>query len=281
MATVKQLLTDGETALAGSDSGRLDAEVLLACSLNRNRTWLYTWPEHIPTLHEQHLYLELLRRRQDGQPVAYLTGRREFWGLLLKITHDVLIPRPETELLIETLLERMVDRNDAIIADLGTGSGAIALALASEKPDWKFVATDASDKALAVAKENAERLELCNIDFRQGVSGEWTTPLAGMLFDAIVSNPPYVEEKDIHLEQGDVLFEPIEALVSGPQGLDDIKKITSQTGPFLHPGGWLMVEHGYNQGEAVRSIFTDSGFTEVETLRDLAGQERVTVGRRR
>lgn len=279
MATIKQLLADGEQALADGDSPRLDAEVLLACSVNQPRTWLYTWPEHVPTPNEQHLFLELLRRRREGEPVAYLTGRKEFWNLELKVTPDVLIPRPETELLVETILDKAGNIETATIADLGTGSGAIVLALASEKPAWHLVATDASSKALAVAKENAASLGIENVEFLPGVEGDWIAPLEGKRFTVIVSNPPYIEEADTHLSEGDVRFEPVSALVSGRDGLDAIRDIAGNSPDFIKPGGWLMLEHGYSQGEAVRKILCASGYDEIGTLKDLAGLDRVTVGR--
>jgi release factor glutamine methyltransferase len=276
MATIRQLIADGEAALSDSDSARLDAEILLATSIKQSRTWLYTWPDHIPTLPEQHLYLELIRRRQTGEPVAYLCGRREFWGLSLKVDHNVLIPRPETELLVETVLARLDKKLEATVADLGTGSGAIALALGSEKPAWKIVATDQSEGALEVARENARALNVPNVVFR---AGEWTQALDKTHFDVIVSNPPYIEEGDCHLVEGDVRFEPVSALVSGKDGLEDIRQIAGTCREFLQLGGWLMLEHGYNQGESVRQIMTVEGYTDIETLEDLAGHDRVTLGR--
>jgi release factor glutamine methyltransferase len=276
MATIKQLIADGEQALAGSDSARLDAEVLLALAVNNSRTWLYTWPEHIPGLPEQQQYMDLLRRRQDGEPVAYLTGRKEFWGLDLKINLHVLIPRPETETLVQALLSALADTVTARVADLGTGSGAVAFALASEQPHWRVVATDCAAEALALAGENAVRLELENVTFLQG---NWLMPLQGMTFDAIVSNPPYIAAGDPHLAQGDVRFEPGHALVSADAGLADIRHIVTQSPQYLDAGGWLMLEHGYDQGPAVRGFFAESGFGEIETFRDLAGHERVTAGR--
>jgi len=218
----------------------------------------------------------LIRRRQTGEPVAYLCGRREFWGLSLKVDHNVLIPRPETELLVETVLARLDKKLEATVADLGTGSGAIALALGSEKPAWKIVATDQSEGALEVARENARALNVPNVVFR---AGEWTQALDKTHFDVIVSNPPYIEEGDCHLVEGDVRFEPVSALVSGKDGLEDIRQIAGTCREFLQLGGWLMLEHGYNQGESVRQIMTVEGYTDIETLEDLAGHDRVTLGR--
>lgn len=281
MATIKKLILEGDAALVANaeteGSARLDAEILLAFSVKQSRTWLYTWPEHIPSLPEQHLYLELIRRRQNGEPVAYLIGRREFWGLNLKINEAVLIPRPETELLIETGLEKLAGVNEARVADLGTGSGAIALALASEKPQWQITATDKSADALSLASENAETLSITNITF---LKGDWTEPLQALTFDAIFSNPPYIDEKDPHLQQGDVQFEPEQALIAVDNGLADISTIINDCTALLENGGWLMLEHGYQQGEKTRQLFATTGYDEVQTLKDLAGNDRVTVGRK-
>jgi len=280
MATIKQLLADGAHALVDSesenDSARLDAEILLALTLQKPRTWLYTWPEHIPSLPEQHMYLDLLRRRQSGEPVAYLTHRREFFGLELKINHHVLVPRPETETLVQCVLDVLADNSAARIADLGTGSGAVALALASQKTQARIVATDASSDALALARENAERLGIDNVTF---MAGDWLAPLSGLTFDLIASNPPYIAEDDPHLSRDGVRFEPKPALVSGKDGLDAIRQLVTESPACLETGGWLMIEHGFDQGEAVRGLFTQAGFVDVKTHRDLGGNERVTIGK--
>jgi release factor glutamine methyltransferase len=278
MATIKQLITDGENALPDSDSARLDAELLLSVVIAKPRSWLYTWPDHIPALPEQHLYLELIRRRQAGEPVAYMTGRKEFWDLKLKINHDVLIPRPDTELLVETALAKLPEDESIRVADLGTGSGAIALALASGRDNWQLIATDQSARALDLAQENAKNLDIKNISFFQG---SWLAPLSGQTFDAILSNPPYIEKNDPHLQRGDVRFEPVHALISEENGLADIHHIISNSPSFLTPSGWLMLEHGYQQGEQVRQLFAAFSYSEIETLRDLAGHERITIGRKK
>jgi release factor glutamine methyltransferase len=278
MATIKQLITDGENALPDSDSARLDAELLLSVVIAKPRSWLYTWPDHIPALPEQHLYLELIRRRQAGEPVAYMTGRKEFWDLQLKINHDVLIPRPDTELLVETALAKLPEDESIRVADLGTGSGAIALALASGRDNWQLIATDQSARALDLAQENAKNLDIKNISFFQG---SWLAPLSGQTFDAILSNPPYIEKNDPHLQRGDVRFEPVHALISEENGLADIHHIISNSPSFLTPSGWLMLEHGYQQGEQVRQLFAAFSYSEIETLRDLAGHERITIGRKK
>lgn len=278
MATIKQLITDGENALPDSDSARLDAELLLGVAIAKPRSWLYTWPDHIPALPEQHLYLELIRRRQAGEPVAYMTGRKEFWDLQLKINHDVLIPRPDTELLVETALAKLPEDESIRVADLGTGSGAIALALASSRANWRVTATDQSARALDLAQKNAKILDIKNISFFQG---SWLAPLSGQTFDAILSNPPYIEKNDPHLQRGDVRFEPVHALISEENGLADIHHIISNSPSFLPPSGWLMLEHGYQQGEQVRQLFASFSYSEIETLRDLAGHERITIGRKK
>jgi len=277
MATLKQLIADGAGALADSDSARLDAELLLALALNKPRTWLYTWPEHIPSLPEQHKYLDLLRRRQDGEPIAYLIHRREFYGLELKINHHVLIPRPETETLVECVLQAATGNAQMRIADLGTGSGAVALALAHTMPQARVVATDISGEALTLARENAAALGIDNISF---VQGSWLEPLADMTFDIIASNPPYIDAQDPHLSEGDVRFEPVPALVSPENGLADIRQIAETGMPNLAKGGRLFFEHGYAQGEAVRAIFSAYGYGDISTVQDLSGQDRVTMGRK-
>jgi release factor glutamine methyltransferase len=277
MATLKQLIADGAEALADSDSARLDAELLLAVALNKPRTWLYTWPEHIPSLPEQHKYLDLLRRRQDGEPIAYLIHRREFYGLELKINHHVLIPRPETETLVECVLQAATGNAQMRIADLGTGSGAVALALAHTMPQARVVATDISGEALTLARENAAALGIDNISF---VQGSWLEPLADMTFDIIASNPPYIDAQDPHLSEGDVRFEPVPALVSPENGLADIRQIAETGMPNLAKGGRLFFEHGYAQGEAVRAIFSAYGYGDISTVQDLSGQDRVTMGRK-
>ena len=277
MATLKQLIADGAGALADSDSARLDAELLLAVALNKPRTWLYTWPEHIPSLPEQHKYLDLLRRRQDGEPIAYLIHRREFYGLELKINHHVLIPRPETETLVECVLQAATGNAQMRIADLGTGSGAVALALAHTMPQARVVATDISGEALTLARENAAALGIDNISF---VQGSWLKPLADMTFDIIASNPPYIDAQDPHLSEGDVRFEPVPALVSPENGLADIRQIAETGMPNLAKGGRLFFEHGYAQGEAVRAIFSAYGYGDISTVQDLSGQDRVTMGRK-
>ncbi len=217
----------------------------------------------------------MVSERSHGTPIAYLTGTRSFWSLELTVNPDVLIPRPETELLVETALGLIPADTVQRVVDLGTGSGAIALSLAKERPSWEVHATDLSAQALAVAKENARWNRLERIQFHQG---SWAEPLAGK-FDLIVSNPPYVAQHDEHLHQGDCRFEPRMALTPGGDGLDALRQIVKQSRTLLNPGGWLLLEHGYNQGAAVLSLLNSAGYTEIRSLRDLAGIERVCCGR--
>ncbi|MFZ5844782.1 MAG: peptide chain release factor N(5)-glutamine methyltransferase [Pseudomonadota bacterium] len=269
-------LKQAEQVLAPvSDSARRDAEVLLCHVLNQSLTYLRTWPERELSGVQQAAFDALVHKRQLGEPVAYLTGEREFWSMPFLVTSDTLIPRPETELLVEQTLARLSADQPQAVVDLGTGSGAIALALAKERSQWQLTATDASFAALRIAEKNARRLKLGNVRFAYG---SWYAPLAGQRFDAIVSNPPYVADRDPHLGQGDVRFEPNSALVSGDDGLDDIRQIVAGAPAHLLPQGWLLLEHGYDQGESVAALLRQHGFGAVETLRDLAGQPRVTLG---
>ena len=217
-----------------------------------------------------------MRRRAAGEPIAYLTGAQEFWSLPLHVTPDVLIPRPETELLIEAALERVPDHKNLRIADLGTGSGAIALAIASERVACEVHATEESAAATAVARQNARTLKLERVQFHEG---SWLKPLSGS-FDAILSNPPYISADDIHLRQGDCRFEPQSALTPGSDGMTAIRYIAHASLPFLRPGGWLLFEHGFDQGAKSRQLLKALGYKEVETLADLEGRERVTLGKK-
>lgn len=263
-----------------SDSPRLDAEVLLAHSLQKNRTYLATWSDKALTQIEISAFNKLLKRRQQGEPIAHITGTREFWSLDLQVSKDTLIPRPETELMVEEILQRYPQTSDIHLLDLGTGSGAIALALASERPDWNIVATDQSTAALDIAKQNAQQLALNNIQF---YAGNWFAALDKQgkkkpQFDIIASNPPYIPRLDPHLSQGDVRFEPISALASGDDGLDDIRLICQQSAEHLKHNGILIIEHGFDQKEEMQAIFTDSGYKRIEKIADLAGKPRITLG---
>lgn len=268
-------LNKASQALVDSDSPKLDAEVLLAHVLNKGRIHLLTWPEQVLTPEQQTDYFRLIEQRRSGAPVAQLTGRSEFWSLPLNVNQHTLIPRPETELLVEAALERIPANANWEIVDLGTGSGAIALALASERPLCTVHAVERSEEALQLARDNAKQLGL-RVLFHQG---SWFEPLADKHFELIISNPPYIPEQDPHLSQGDVRFEPDTALSSGKDGLDDIRHIAHTARQYLKPGAWLMLEHGYDQGQAVREILQAEGYTEIDIIRDLAGHERIGLGR--
>lgn len=272
-------MPDLRTLLAGAAQRlgeRVDAEALLLHLLARPRSWLIAHADEVPGLDVQAAYVALVERRAQGEPVAYLTGQRGFWSLDLDVTPDTLIPRPETELLVELALQRLPSHRVCAVADLGTGSGAIALAVAHERPRVQVVATDASDAALAVARRNAQRLGISNIAL---VQGDWLKPLAGQRFALIVSNPPYIEADDPHLGQGDLRFEPAAALASGADGLDAIRRIVGDARGCLEPGGWLLLEHGWKQGAAVRGLLQTVGYSEVFTAQDLEQRDRVTGGR--
>ncbi len=257
-----------------SDSARLDAELLLAHVLGRSRTYLHTWPERQATQLEVELFTALIDRRAVGEPVAYLTGRQAFHDLDLTVNAATLIPRPETELLVEVALRLGESESKLAVADLGTGSGAVGLAIARARPNWWVMATDRSAKTLEVARHNAQILEIGNVGFRLG---RWYEPLKEKSYHLIVSNPPYVRPDDPHLAQGDVAHEPRSALVGqGEDGLGDIRELIRGGPDHLQPAGWLCVEHGYDQGAAVRALFDAGPFDRIETERDLAGIERVT-----
>lgn len=271
---VSQLLKSAtEQLLQLSDSPRLDAEVLLAYSLRKSRTWLVTWPDKELSAADINQFEPLLQRRISGEPIAHITGIREFWSLPLAVTADTLIPRPDTELMIEQILDIYPADANITLADLGTGSGAIALALAHERPHWKIIATDQSAAALAIAKQNAHNLNLSNITFKLG---SWFEPLDNEVFDVIASNPPYIPQADPHLTQGDARFDPITALASGDDGLDDIRLITTQARSHLKPHGRLFIEHGYDQKPEMLDIFTKNGFTEIQQAHDIANNPRIT-----
>ncbi|WP_051302659.1 peptide chain release factor N(5)-glutamine methyltransferase [Sedimenticola selenatireducens] len=257
---------------------QLEAQVLLAHVLQTPRSHLYAWPEQPLNAAQRIAFLTLLERRQQGEPVAYLTGQREFWSLSLRVTPDTLIPRPETELLVEQALALLDPGGDARVADLGTGSGAIAAAIASERPRARLLATDISAAALAVAADNFRRLGLRRIETRQG---NWCSALhPGERFDLILSNPPYVAEGDPHLLRDGLPWEPATALSSGADGLDDIRRLIGGAPDHLAADGWLLIEHGLDQGSAVRRLFDQAGYLETSTHQDLAAHDRLTRGKR-
>lgn len=276
--SLRQVVAEASARLGGVEA-RHEAELLLLHVLDRPRSWLFAHATDPLAAADQAAFEALLARRVAGEPVAYLTGRRGFWTLDLEVDPATLIPRPETELLVELALERLPPDQALQLADLGTGSGAIALALASERPRARVLATDASPDALAVAARNAARHELHNVRFAEG-GHDWYAPLQGLRFDLIASNPPYIASDDPHLEQGDLRFEPATALASGVDGLDDIRRIVDGGEAHLLPGGWLLIEHGWDQGAAIRALFEVAGFAEVQTVQDLEQRDRITVGRR-
>lgn len=267
---------DATLRAARAGTGPGEAELLLAHILGCSRTWLYAHGDEELDDPAAQDFAALIERRRAGEPVAYLTGERGFWRFDLQVSPATLIPRPETELLVEQALERFPPDRELRVADLGTGSGAIALALALERPMARVIATDSSTTALEVAASNARSLGLDNVEFRHG---DWLAPLAGERFDLIVSNPPYIADDDAHLQRGDLRYEPRSALASGIDGLDDIRTIILGAPALLVPGGWLLLEHGLDQGSAVRELLGRAGLIEVETVVDLEQRERVSLGR--
>jgi len=271
-----------EQAIAGlvdlSPSARLDTEILLAFVLRKSRTYLHAYPEVLLDAEQWQAYQGLLARRHEGTPIAYLTGTREFWSLELQVNKDTLIPRPETELLVELTLDLLTSKQQATILDLGTGSGAIALALASERPAWQLMAIDVSPIAVETALHNSERLSLANI---QVYYSDWFSAVPAQLFDAIVSNPPYIAEHDPHLAQGDVRFEPRSALTSGVHGLDAIDQIIEDSYERLQPGGLLLLEHGYDQKLAVLAKLEHAGYVHHQCWQDWQGNDRISGGWRK
>jgi len=273
MTIIASLLRAAE--LPDSPSARLDAELLLAAALGKSRSYLHTWPEKIVSSESALTFAEYLLRRRAGEPVAYILGQQGFWKLDLEVAPHTLIPRPDTELLVETALD-LLPASPARVLDLGTGSGAIALALASERPAWHITAVDRVLEAVALAERNRQRLQLDNVHV---LTSHWFSALDGQRFDLIISNPPYIAAGDVHLGQGDVRFEPESALVAGVDGLDDIREIIQTAPQHLNAGGQLMLEHGYDQAAAVRQLLLDAGFEQVESRKDLGTHERITLGR--
>ena len=274
--SIRQLLKQA-TSLLASDTARLDAEVLLAHALGKTRSHLHAWPEKHLSTGQQTRFQQLLQARIQGEPVAYLTGQREFWSLMLAVTPATLIPRPETETLVALALQVIPADKATLIADLGTGSGAIALAIAHERPLSLVLATDISAAAIKTATVNAQQLGITNIEFH---SGDWCEPLSQRQCDVIVSNPPYIKETDPHLQSGDVRFEPQGALVAGQEGMDDLVRIAHCARQHLCTGGWLMMEHGYNQSDQVTQLLETCGFHEITDHKDDAGLGRVIIGKR-
>lgn len=260
--------------LTHSDSARRDAEILLGFVTGKARTFLMAFGETLLTPPQQQQLETLLARRERGEPVAYLVGEREFWSLPLSVSPATLIPRPDTECLVELALARLPPQPSHFL-DLGTGTGAIALALASERSDCSAIGIDVQPEAVALAQHNAHKLKIDNVRFLQG---SWFAPVAGQRFALIASNPPYIDAADPHLSQGDVRFEPGSALVAADHGLADLADIVRQAPHYLQPQGWLLLEHGWQQGESVRALLQAAGFSAVATHRDYGDNDRVTLG---
>jgi release factor glutamine methyltransferase len=263
-----------ETQLAHSDSPKADARYLLQAVLQKTYSYILTWPEKMLTPSEISCLQAYIERRKKGEPVAYIIGSQEFWGMDLKVNATTLIPRADTEVLVESVINQ-VENTEVTCIDLGTGSGAIALALKSEKPSWQVQGIDRSEGALEIAKFNGQQLNL-DVDWHQS---SWLDNVETSSIDVIVSNPPYIEAADEHLGVGDVRFEPDSALVSGKDGLDDIRTIVAQATTRLRCGGWLFFEHGYNQKQCVSEIMSRAGFINIEHRQDYGGNDRVTFGR--
>lgn len=275
MSSIAQALRAAIKTLSG-DSSRTDAELLLAHALQRPRVWLYAHAdEPLPDTPAKQ-FAQLVKRRMKGEPIAYLLGYRDFWKMQFEVSADTLIPRPETELLVQLAITCLPADRPARVLDLGTGSGAIALALASERPLAQITACDSSPAALAVARGNGERL---GIDGCTWVLSDWYSALSEQRFDLMVGNPPYIADDDPHLREGDLRFEPRAALASGRDGLDAIRTIVGEAPRHLFSAGRLLIEHGFEQGAAVRALFQAAGLVEVRTVRDLEDRERVTCGK--
>ena len=273
-SSIQHQLKKAYQGLRSIKNPRLDAELLLAHVLQVSRSYLIAWPKRQLTAQEQ-LYLDhLLQRRLSGESIAYITGKKEFWSLLLTVTPDTLVPRPDTELLVELALKKLPAKSPQKLADLGTGSGAIALALAQERPDWEITATDYYAAALDVAKNNANDLSLHHVVFYEG---DWCHALPNTQYNAIISNPPYLAENDPHLIRAELKYEPQHALVSGVNGFDALFQIIEQAKDYLAQGGWLLLEHGFNQAETLQQKMQDMGYKNIETHQDLSRHPRVTL----
>ncbi|RUO43904.1 peptide chain release factor N(5)-glutamine methyltransferase [Aliidiomarina taiwanensis] len=273
--TLEEALAEGGLRCAESETPKLDAQLLLCHCLGVDRTYLLTWPDSVLPIAQLTLYRELLSQREKGVPIAHILGYRDFWTFRLKVNASTLIPRPDTEVLVETCLDFPLAENSRVL-DLGTGTGAIALALALERPHWQVDAVDVEAEAVALAQFNQQALGCTNLRVLQS---NWFSSVQHQ-YQLIVSNPPYIDEQDQHLQTGDVRFEPSSALVAGQQGLADIYNIIEAASAYLINGGWLAFEHGYDQGEAVRTFFASCGYVNVATKRDYGGQERVTYAQK-
>lgn len=277
MTSIAQALLQAVEQLRASDTPQLDAEVLLMHILGKPRSYLHAWPEAQLDTRQLAAFKTLVDQRATGQPVAHLTGKREFWSLDLDVNEHTLIPRPDTELLVEQTLEKLPADRPLRILDAGTGSGAIALALANERPQWTLFASDRSLLCLTVARDNATRLKLDNVHF---FAGDWCNTIARYSLDALISNPPYIAERDSHLSEGDVRFEPRSALIAGADGLDDLRRLANEASRTLQPGAHILLEHGFEQAKDVRRLLEINRFIETGSARDLAGHERVSYARK-
>lgn len=281
MRSIQEVLSQDSAILKATlgitaNEARLEVQMLLQQTLAVVRAYLLAHPEQMLSAAQQAAYAAMLQRRMHGEPIAYILGEREFFGLKFQVTQATLIPRPESELLVELALQHIPAHGHFRVLDLGTGSGALAIAIAHSRADAQVIAVDASETALQVARSNAQRLGIANLHFRQS---DWFSALAGQRYDLIVSNPPYIAADDEHLSRGDVRFEPISALAAGADGLDDIRHIVAHAADFLERGAWLLLEHGYDQAANVRDLLRQAGYTEVHSARDIAGIERVSCGR--
>ena len=275
---IRQALQQGHTLLSqSSPSAALDTQILLSSVLDCNSAHLMTWPEKELTAEQETSFLDLLEQRRSGRPVAHLTGTREFWSLEFNVDNSTLIPRPETETLIEFVLQKFSDQDHLKMLDMGTGTGAIAITLATEKPGWTIFASDISEQALQLAEQNNKKHQAC-VHF---VKSDWFEDISDKNFDIIISNPPYIEADDPHLKQGDVQFEPLSALIAGSSGMDDIEQLCEHARTYLNNDGWLIVEHGYNQQQLVADCFSINDFIDIEQVKDLSGHTRMTAGKKK
>lgn len=275
--SIAELVAAGREQLANcSDSAKLDAQVLLSFVLDKPTSYLLAWPEKSVSVEIVERFIELVERRLQGEPIAYIIGEREFWSLPLKVSPATLIPRPDTEILVELVLDHYLVQSNLRCLDLGTGTGAIALALASEQPNWQVEAIDFNPDAVLLAQTNAKNLAIGNVDIYQS---DWFSAVSSTKeFDVIVSNPPYIDQDDPHLSQGDVVFEPNSALVAADNGLADIRHIATQAKSYFIAGGRLYIEHGYQQGRAVRDLLRELGYRDVVTAKDYSGNDRISYG---
>ena len=267
----------GKRLSDASPTALLDAQVLLSHVLQCNTAHLVAWPEKELSDEQAAEFLRLIERRQTGIPVSQLTGSKEFWSLNFSVDNSTLIPRPETESLVEFILEKFSGSKNLNLLDMGTGTGAIAIAIGTEKPGWKIIASDVSPQALALAAQNSRDHQTDNITF---IHSNWFENIDQQDFDVIVSNPPYIASDDPHLSQGDVRFEPQSALSSGEKGMDDIEHLCAHAKNHLSKNGWLIVEHGYNQERLVADCFTKNGYSEITQKMDLSGHVRMTAGKK-